>query len=79
MIQIIAACAWFFIIDFPDKAHEKGFLTKNDANYIRRRIQRDRGDAIPDHLTWKLLWKHLCDPKLWALYVGQSTGMILSS
>lgn len=70
MIQVIAICAWFFLIDFPDKATKGGFLTKIDAAYMRNRIQLDRGDAIPDHLTWRLLWQHLCDAKLWALYVG---------
>lgn len=67
MIQVIAIAAWFVIVDFPDKAHQKGFLTKNDADFIKRRIQEDRGDAVPDPLTWAAVGRHLLDLKLWAL------------
>jgi hypothetical protein len=67
VIQVIAIAAWFIIVDFPDKAHQKGFLTKGDAMFMERRIHQDRGDAVPDALTWKVLGTHLLDLKLWAL------------
>jgi hypothetical protein len=67
--QLIAIAAWFILIDFPDTAHKKGFLTKIDADFMEKRIEDDRGDAVPDTLTWVLFMKHLCDLKLWALYV----------
>ena len=57
------------VIDFPDKAHEKGLLTKDDADFMEARIQEDRGDAEHDPLNWAKLGKHLKDLKLWALYV----------
>jgi hypothetical protein len=66
-IQIIAIAAWFIIIDFPDKAHKKGFLTKSDADFMEMRIDEDRGDAVPDALTWRVFGRHLLDLKLWAL------------
>ncbi|KAJ9636860.1 hypothetical protein H2199_007854 [Coniosporium tulheliwenetii] len=44
----IATIAWFIIIDFPDKAERKGFLNHSEAAFIARRIENDRGDAIPD-------------------------------
>lgn len=66
-IQIIAVAAWFILIDFPDKAHKIGFLTKKDAEFMERRIQEDRGDAVPDALTWAVLGTHLLDLKLWVL------------
>ena len=67
MIQVIAIVAWFILIDFPDKAQKKGFLTRCDAEFMKSRIQEDRADAVPDALTWKTLGKHLLDLKLWAL------------
>lgn len=67
MTQLLAIAAWFTLVDFPDKAHSKGFLSKSDADFMERRIQEDRGDAVPDELTWKVLWIHLLDLKLWTL------------
>lgn len=32
---------------------------------ILDRVEADRGDSIPDKLTWQKLWKHLADPVLW--------------
>ncbi|KAJ9661449.1 hypothetical protein H2201_006480 [Coniosporium apollinis] len=61
----IATIAWFIIIDFPDKAERKGFLNHSEAAFIARRIENDRGDAIPDGLTWGKFFKHLTDWKLW--------------
>ncbi len=68
MTQVVAIGSWFLIIDFPDKAQDKGFLTQSQAEFIAQRIQHDRGDAIPDSLTWAKFGKHLTDWKLWALY-----------
>ena len=68
----MAILAWFFIVDFPDKAVEKGFLTEDQARYVERRIEKDRNDAAPDSLTWAKAGRHLTDLKLWALYVVPS-------
>jgi len=32
---------------------------------ILDRVEADRGDSIPDKMTWQKLWKHLADPVLW--------------
>lgn len=63
----MAIGAWFIIIDFPDKAESKGLLTHEQAAFITQRIERDRGDAIPDPLTWAKFFHHLKDFKLWVL------------
>ena len=65
--QVVAIISYFFIIEFPDKASQKGFLTENEAKYIQYRIEKDRGDSIPDTLTWAKLFLHLRDWKLWVL------------
>jgi hypothetical protein len=38
---------------------------------ILDRVEADRGDSIPDQMTWPKLWKHLADPVLWLF------GMVL--
>ncbi|KAH0562490.1 hypothetical protein GP486_002819 [Trichoglossum hirsutum] len=77
LTQVIAILAWFVIIDFPDKAHQKkGFITSQDAEFIKKRINNDRGDAIADMLTTKKLKKHLLDWKLWSFaFMFMSTTM----
>ncbi|KAH7345872.1 phthalate transporter-like protein [Pyrenochaeta sp. MPI-SDFR-AT-0127] len=70
---IAAILAWFVIIDFPDKAERKGFLTHGEATFILQRIEDDRGDSVADPLTWTKFFHHLSDWKLWAyatLYMG---------
>lgn len=62
---VLAVIAYFVIIDFPDKAAEKGFLTIAERDMILTRIQRDRGDAKPDALTWAKAGKYATDIKVW--------------
>ncbi|KAK5104454.1 hypothetical protein LTS08_002343 [Lithohypha guttulata] len=63
---VVALGAWFLIVDFPDKAHKTGLLTEHEASFVAQRIEKDRGDAIPDALTWSTFKTHLMDLKLWA-------------
>ncbi|KAJ9475658.1 putative High-affinity nicotinic acid transporter (putative) [Pseudozyma hubeiensis] len=62
---VLAVIAYFIILDFPDKAAEKGFLTIAERDMILARIQRDRGDAKPDALTWGKAAKYAKDIKVW--------------
>ncbi|CDU23570.1 related to TNA1-high affinity nicotinic acid plasma membrane permease [Sporisorium scitamineum] len=62
---VLAFIAYFVILDFPDKAAEKGFLTIAERDMILTRIQRDRGDANPDSLTWAKAGKYAKDIKVW--------------
>jgi len=66
LTAVIALVAWFIIIDFPDKATRKGFLSSEEGAFIARRIEEDRGDSVPDALTFAKFGKHLLDLKLWA-------------
>ncbi|KEF56660.1 uncharacterized protein A1O9_06849 [Exophiala aquamarina CBS 119918] len=65
LTQLVAIAAWFLIIDFPDKAHKKHFLSAAEAAFVKQRIETDRGDAEPDSLTWAKFFFHLRDWKLW--------------
>jgi MFS family permease len=77
----VAIGAWFIIQDFPDKAARPGkfgkaLLTEEEALFISQRIERDRGDSIPDPLTVKKFFFHLKDLKLWAFcLMFMSTAM----
>ena len=74
--MVVAAGAWFIIIDFPDKAERKGFLSSDESNTIKHRLDVDRGDAEPDPLTFKKFLHHLGDFKLWAFaFMFMSTVM----
>ncbi|OAL45688.1 phthalate transporter-like protein [Pyrenochaeta sp. DS3sAY3a] len=63
---VVAIAAWFIILDFPDRAEKKGFLTPHEAAIMLRRIEDDRGDSVDDPLTWATFVHHLKDIKLWA-------------
>jgi hypothetical protein len=54
---------WLFIPDFPD---QNKFLTAEQTALVLRRIDQDRGDAVPDDFTRKKVRKHILDWKIWA-------------
>lgn len=62
---VLSVVAYWTILDFPDKAAEKGFLTIAERDMILTRIQRDRADAKPDALTWGKAIKYTKDIKVW--------------
>jgi MFS family permease len=61
--------AYFVIIDFPDKIVQTGktFITPDEVEILKARIDRDRDDSVADELTWAKAGAHLSDWKLWAL------------
>ncbi|TXT06940.1 uncharacterized protein COLE_06271 [Cutaneotrichosporon oleaginosum] len=58
----IGICAILLIVDFPDKAT---FLTDDEREMVLTRIQRDRNDAVYDHLTVTKVLRHLTDFRIW--------------
>lgn len=55
MTVIVGSIAYIFLIDFPDRAMENkhwGFLESNEIEFILRRIDRDRNDAVGE--KWNL-------------------------
>ncbi|GJN92860.1 hypothetical protein Rhopal_005900-T1 [Rhodotorula paludigena] len=58
----LALISWFLIVDFPDRAK---FLSEDERRAAVDRIQRERGDALPDQLTAAKIFKHMIDPKIW--------------
>ncbi len=59
--MIFGIASWIFIPDFPDK---NTFLTPEQTALVLRRIEEDRGDALPDSIRGKVLL-HLSDWKVW--------------
>ena len=60
---VFGVVSWFFIPDFPD---QNTFLTKEETKFVLERVERDRGDSIPDELTLRKTILHLCDWRMWA-------------
>lgn len=66
--------AWFLIVEFPEK---NKFLTQEQTAWVIERIQRDRGDAIPDKITGATIRKDAMDWKLWVfalMFMTATTG-----
>jgi len=66
--------AFFTVVDFPDKSN---FLSEEQKQFVIDRLNKDRGDAMPDKLTLKLVGKHLTDWKIWVfsfLFMAATTG-----
>lgn len=59
---VVGAFGWLFLVDFPDKAK---FLTPQQREFMITRIDRDRGDAIPDKITWPKFLRYAKDLKIW--------------
>ncbi|EKM81127.1 hypothetical protein AGABI1DRAFT_56500 [Agaricus bisporus var. burnettii JB137-S8] len=63
---LFGAISWFFIPEFPD---QNKFLTKGETNVVLGRVEKDRGDSVPDTLTLKKMLLHLRDWKMWAFAI----------
>ncbi|KAF6763036.1 major facilitator superfamily domain-containing protein [Ephemerocybe angulata] len=62
-ITLVLAClSFFFLPCFPE---QNKFLTKEQTALIIRRIDEDRGDALPDVITFQKVRTHLSDWTLW--------------
>ena len=59
----LAVVCFLFIPAFPE---ENTFLTKEQTELVVRRVNEDRGDALPDEITFKKVLTHLSDWTLWA-------------
>ncbi|CAA7260554.1 unnamed protein product [Cyclocybe aegerita] len=56
--------AWAFLPGFPD---QNNFLTEEETSIVLQRVEKDRGDAVPDVLTFEKVVRHLSDWKIWAI------------
>ncbi|KAG5652396.1 hypothetical protein H0H81_005153 [Sphagnurus paluster] len=60
---VLGLLTYLFVADFPDKNR---FLTPEQTKMILDRVEKDRGDSLPDEMTWEKLRRHLSDWTMWA-------------
>lgn len=64
----VAILGYFIVLNFPDSilaSGKKGSFTQNELEVVLDRVERDRGDSLPDKLTWEKFWKHIGSWQLW--------------
>lgn len=63
---VIGVIGFMFLVDFPEKAHLTWrFLSERESKWVIARVNKDRGDAIPEPFNvWKFAACAL-DLKLW--------------
>ena len=60
--------AYFFLVDFPEKADQSwNFLSKEERDFVIRRINKDRDDANLERFTVARFLKPALDIKIWIL------------
>jgi hypothetical protein len=55
-------------LNFPDSilaSGKKGYFTQAELEVVLDRVERDRGDSLPDKLTWQKFWRHVLSWQLW--------------
>lgn len=64
----IAIIGYFVVLNFPDAILASGrrsFLTQDELGIVLERVERDRGDSLPDKLTIPKFWQHVTMWQLW--------------
>jgi hypothetical protein len=62
----IGILCFFFLVDFPDRAHKSWrFLTERECAFVIRRINEDRNDGDMEAFSLKKFLKPAADPKIW--------------
>ncbi|KAK3077051.1 hypothetical protein LTS18_011342, partial [Coniosporium uncinatum] len=63
---LISGATYWWMIDFPEDAWRSfKFLSREESKFMSARIQRDRGDVIPDDFSWSKVLVHAKDPKVY--------------
>ncbi|EQL03533.1 Major facilitator superfamily domain, general substrate transporter [Ophiocordyceps sinensis CO18] len=61
-----ALVSYFFLVGFPEEAHRSwNFLTKEERDFVIRRVNRDRGDAITEPFSFAAFLEPAADFKVW--------------
>lgn len=77
--MLLSILSWLYIPDFPDKNR---FLTREQTEFVLQRIELDRGDSVPDPITFEKARLHLSDWRLWAygkLFFSENVSISISS
>ncbi|KAH8809657.1 high-affinity nicotinic acid transporter [Flagelloscypha sp. PMI_526] len=60
---VLGLAGFFFIPHFPD---QNTFLSVEHTKVVLARVEKDRGDSMPDKLTKQVIFHHLSDWTIWA-------------
>jgi len=63
MTALLGVVIYFFVSDFP---HKSSFLTREQSEFALRRVEEDRGDSVPDKISYDKVLQHLSDWTIWA-------------
>ena len=64
---LVGIAGYFSLVDFPEKAATKSlsFLNPQECEFIIRRVNRDRGDALPEDFSFRRFFTPALDLKIW--------------
>ena len=63
---LIGIATYFWMVDFPDKAHNSiRFLSEDEQKLAVSRIERDRKDAQAEPFAWSKIFEHAKDLKVY--------------
>ena len=67
---LIALLGAWLLVDFPEEAHKCWrFLSADECAFIIRRVNKDRGDALPEPFTFSRFLRPALDLKIWGFAV----------
>lgn len=69
---VIGVAGYVFLVDFPDQAVKKtykNFLTTKEIEFIIRRINKDRNDAVPEEWSFSKWLASATDWKIWSFAI----------
>jgi len=59
---VFGLIAWFYLPNFPE---QNVFLSQEETAQVLERVEKDRGDSVPDSLSPEKVLRHLQDWKIW--------------
>ncbi len=63
---VIALTSYVFLVGFPEEAHRSwNFLSEQERDFIMRRVDRDRADAVTEPFSLGAFLKPASDMKIW--------------
>lgn len=63
---VVALVSYLFLVDFPEEADQSWrFLTRQERDFVMRRVNRDRGDAITKPFSIRAFLEPAADFKVY--------------
>lgn len=69
---LIALVSYFYLVGFPEEAYLSWkFLSKEECDFVLRRLDRDRADAITEPFSLRAFFEPAKDWKIWVFaFIG---------